>query len=107
MSDTGRNRQLGLQCEPRFTRNTLCRGFHDKIILKSPNFPRLKTAALLCVLSFTALASAQAQPAVSTAGIAPSPAMNGYAAVPEPSRALLVVAGGMGVLLRRRRQSVR
>ena len=65
----------------------------------------MKSILLLTTLALTAAASAtEASVAPSLTGIAPSPEMNLYAASgPEPSHAMLLMMGCIGLAARRRR----
>ncbi|MBB5031000.1 PEP-CTERM sorting domain-containing protein [Prosthecobacter vanneervenii] len=55
------------------------------------------------ILTLATLAIASAASAAEATGIAPDASMNLYAAVPEPSHAMLLLMGCVGLAARRRR----
>ncbi len=70
---------------------------------RSPS-TKMKSLLLLATLALASVVSAadSAQPQASNS-IAPAPGMNLYAAVPEPSHAMLLMLGVVGLVVRRRR----
>ena len=65
---------------------------------------KMKSFLVIATLAFASAASAadSAKPQ-SLSGIAPAPGMNAYAAIPEPSHAMLLMLGCFGLAARRRR----
>jgi hypothetical protein len=64
----------------------------------------MKFLLLLTTLVLAAAASAsEASQTAPLSGIAPAPDANLYAAVPEPSHAMLLMMGLLGLTVRRRR----
>ncbi|OYW77309.1 MAG: hypothetical protein B7Z37_04890 [Verrucomicrobia bacterium 12-59-8] len=64
----------------------------------------MKSLLLIATLAFASAASATETPKPqSSNGIAPAPDANLYAAVPEPSHAMLLMLGCVGLAARRRR----
>ena len=64
----------------------------------------MKSILVIATLALASVASAAdaAKTQLST-GIAPAPEMNLYAAAPEPSHAVLLMMGLLGLTIRRRR----
>jgi len=62
----------------------------------------MKSFLLISILAFASAASATENTKANN-GIAPAPGMNAYAAVPEPSHAMLLLLGCFGLAARRRR----
>jgi len=64
----------------------------------------MKSILALATLAIaTAASAADSAKPQSITGIAPAPDMNLYAAVPEPSHAMLLMMGLLGLTIRRRR----
>ena len=62
--------------------------------------------SILALATFALISAASAADAAKTqsiSSIAPAPDMNLYAAVPEPSHAMLLMLGLLGLTVRRRR----
>jgi hypothetical protein len=65
---------------------------------------KMKSLLLIASLALTSAAfAADSSKPESLSGIAPAPGMNAYAAVPEPSHAMLLLLGCVGLAARRRR----